>query len=122
MNAWRINPYRTAIRAAFAMALTLSVSAGAQAQESAAPEDNPSAPPATERARSRLIEISYFRPHDARALNTFEPPKVEGVPYDGFKLSWGAAFTQQFQALAHENTATPVSEQDTQTVSEVAKQ
>ena len=113
MNAWSMNSYRVATRAACALALmaSLFVSAAAQAQEStggATSTDNPAAPPATDRARARLIEISNFRPHDARGLNTFEAPKAEGVPYDGFKLSWGAAFTQQFQGLAHDNSATPV--------------
>jgi hypothetical protein len=70
-------------------------------------EDNPSAPPVTERAKPQVVEISYFRPHDARSLNHFEPPKREVVPYTGFKLSWGAAFTQQFQGVEHENTANP---------------
>src|SRR5262249_52903170 len=28
-------------------------------------------------------------------------------PYTGFQLQWGAAFTQQFQHLDHENTAAP---------------
>ena len=69
---------------------------------------NPSAPKPTERAKVRPVEISYFRPHDARALNQFEPPKAELVPYTGLKVQWGAAFTQQFQALDHENTASPV--------------
>jgi hypothetical protein len=55
-----------------------------------------------------MIELGHFRPHDARGLNVFEAPKEEGVPYDGFKIQWGAAFTQQFQGLRHENTATPV--------------
>src|SRR5262245_65870510 len=107
MNTRR-NQYRTATRAACAMAIFASLAVSAVAQESATPENNPSSPPAMERAKSRLIEISNFRPHDARALNQFEPPKAEGVPYDGFKLSWGAAFTQQFQGLKHENTAVPV--------------
>ena len=110
MNTWRMNLNRAATRAACAMALmgSLAVSAAAQNQESATSTDNPAAVPATDRARARLIEISNFRPHDMRGLNTFEAPKAEGVPYDGFKLSWGAAFTQQFQALSHENKATPV--------------
>ena len=111
MNAWSMNSYRVATRAACALALMASLAGTAAAQEStgsAAPTDNPAAPPATDRARARLIEISNFRPHDARGLNTFEAPKAEGVPYDGFKLSWGAAFTQQFQGLAHDNSATPV--------------
>lgn len=51
------------------------------------------------------IEIQYYRPQDRRGLNMFEAPKEEGAPYNGFKLSWGAAFTQQYQALSHSNTA-----------------
>ena len=53
------------------------------------------------------IEIQHLRPQDQRGLNVFEPPKNDGVPYTGFKLSWGAAFTQQFQGLTHSNTAAP---------------
>jgi len=55
----------------------------------------------------RPIEIQYYRPQDKRGLALFEAPKQSGVPFEGFKLSWGAAFTQQFQALDHENSATP---------------
>jgi hypothetical protein len=51
------------------------------------------------------IEIQHFRPADQRGLNMFEPPKKDEVPYTGFKLSWGAAFTQQFQGLQHSNAA-----------------
>jgi hypothetical protein len=50
-------------------------------------------------------EIQYLRPQDKRGMNVFETPKVEGVPYTGFKVQWGAAFTQQFQGLRHENDA-----------------
>ncbi len=53
------------------------------------------------------ITIQHYRPQDRRGLNIFEPPKEPGVPYTGFKLDWGAAFTQQFQALDHENNAAP---------------
>ena len=77
------------------------------AVEDGAAEPNPSAPPTSERAQPQPTVISHLNPHDARALNQFEPPKREGAPYQGFKLQWGAAFTQQFQALRHENTATP---------------
>ena len=52
-------------------------------------------------------EIQHMRPADQRGLNVFESPKEEGVPFTGFKLNWGGAFTQQFQNLTHENTATP---------------
>ena len=51
------------------------------------------------------IEIQHLRPLDARGLNVFESPKEPGAAYTGFKLSWGGAFTQQFQNLTHQNTA-----------------
>ena len=54
------------------------------------------------------IVIQRLRPVDQRGLNQYESAKFDEVPYTGFKLSWGAAFTQQFQGLGHSNTATPV--------------
>jgi len=51
------------------------------------------------------IEIQNIRPTDMRGLNVYESPKDEGVAYTGFKLNWGAGFTQQFQGLDHSNTA-----------------
>jgi hypothetical protein len=53
------------------------------------------------------IEIQRLRPVDARGLNVYETPKNDGIPYTGFKLGWGAAFTQQFQGLGHDNSAAP---------------
>ena len=53
------------------------------------------------------IQVQHVRPHDVRGINVFESPKEEGVPYTGFKLEWGAAFTQEYQALRHKNTAAP---------------
>jgi len=53
------------------------------------------------------IEIQHLRPLDQRGLNVFESPKEAGAKYEGFKLSWGGAFAQQFQNLTHENTAAP---------------
>jgi hypothetical protein len=53
-------------------------------------------------------QVQYWRPWDKRGQNIFETPKVAGVAYDGFKIQWGAAFTQQFQGLTHENTADSV--------------
>ncbi|MEY4071787.1 MAG: hypothetical protein RL721_2401 [Candidatus Eisenbacteria bacterium] len=75
--------------------------------------ENPYAPKATERAKTQPNSVSYARMHDARGLNVFETPKVEGVPYDGFKMQWGAAFTQQFQSLKHENSQAPIPAADT---------
>ena len=53
------------------------------------------------------VEMQNYRPEDKRGINIFEAPKDESVPYSGFKLQWGAAFTQQFQGLDHSNTAAP---------------
>jgi len=53
------------------------------------------------------IEIQHLRPLDQRGLNVFESPKEAGAKYEGFKLSWGGAFAQQFQNLTHQNKATP---------------
>ncbi len=78
----------------------------AQTESADDPDSNPAAPAATERAKPQPIVLSNFNPHDARALNQFEAPKRD-IPYEGFKLVWGAAFTQQFQSLRHENTAAP---------------
>ena len=51
--------------------------------------------------------IQHIRKMDQRGINVFEAPKIDPTPFTGFALSWGAAFTQQFQGLSHENTATP---------------
>src|SRR5215213_6288937 len=56
---------------------------------------------------AQQITIQNYRPTDRRGLNVFEAPKNDGVPYDGFKLMLGAAFTQQFQTIDHSNTAAP---------------
>jgi hypothetical protein len=53
------------------------------------------------------ITMQHYRPNDQRGINVFETPKAEGVAFTGFKLAFGAAFTQQFQGLSHSNTAAP---------------
>jgi hypothetical protein len=53
------------------------------------------------------IEMQNYRPEDKRGINVFEAPKDESLEYTGFKLQWGAAFTQQYQGLDHSNTAAP---------------
>ncbi|HEU6451698.1 MAG TPA: hypothetical protein VFT57_09785 [Gemmatimonadaceae bacterium] len=67
------------------------------------------APPATEASVSNAPQIvhQHIRPVDQRGVNMFEPPKEDTVPYTGFKLGWGASFTQQFQDLHHRNDALP---------------
>lgn len=69
----------------------------------AAPLAAQQAPAATDEARFQPpTVVQYLRPFDKRGINVFETPKVAGVDYNGFALQWGAAFTQQFQALDHE--------------------
>ena len=69
----------------------------------------PAAPTVESRAAATQpkIEIQHIRAVDQRGINVFEAPKMDDTPYEGFKLSWGAAFTQQFQGLDHSNTALP---------------
>jgi len=55
----------------------------------------------------RPQEINHIRPADQRGLNVFESPKESEVPFTGFALSFGGAFTQEFQGLAHQNAAAP---------------
>ena len=67
-----------------------------------------SEPPKPAPARSLMvqsIEIQRLRPVDQRGVNVFETPKTDDVAYQGFKLAWGAAFTQQFQGLGHYTTS-----------------
>ncbi len=112
MNGRRFEKTRLGITiiAAIAGAAFIATSALAQTEvtDEAAETANPSAPPTTERAKPQPTIISHMNAHDARSLNQFEAPKRESIAYEGFKLQWGAAFTQQFQSLRHENTSDPV--------------
>jgi hypothetical protein len=56
----------------------------------------------------RPQEINHIRPADMRGVNVFEAPKSDEVPFTGFALSFGGAFTQEFQGLQHSNTAASV--------------
>ncbi|MEX2280896.1 MAG: hypothetical protein WEE89_00230 [Gemmatimonadota bacterium] len=58
------------------------------------------------------LVIQHMRPQDKRGLNMFESPKENTIPFTGFRLDWGAAFTQQFQGLDHSNGATAVVKKD----------
>jgi hypothetical protein len=66
-----------------------------------------SAPATAKPSNVPPITISRLRPADRRGINVFEAPKAEDVPFTGFKVGFGAAFTQPFQGLGHENTAAP---------------
>lgn len=54
--------------------------------------------------------INFKRPADQRGVNKFETTKTDTVPFDGLKVKIGGAFTQQFQALSHSNTALPTND------------
>ena len=79
--------------------------------ESVAPVDTSKkvkkAPTVAFAAMGPQVEIQNYRPEDKRGVNVFESPKDDSIPYDGFKLQFGAAFTQQLQGLDHSNTAAP---------------
>lgn len=46
--------------------------------------------------------LQNFRYYDQRGINVFETPK-DNVTFQGFKVRFGAGFTQQFQSIKHEN-------------------
>ncbi len=59
--------------------------------------------PALAEAQLSNTQLQHFRPYDRNGLHIFEPPRTD-QPYEGFRIFWGASFTQQFQALSHENS------------------
>lgn len=53
--------------------------------------------------------IQYWRSYDKRGINVFEIQKdKDTVQYDGFKVRFGAGFTQGYQSLNHETGAKAV--------------
>src|SRR2546423_13332772 len=88
--------------------VTLAGSAKDSTADSTAATTAPKkAPRKAPRYEAPAIEIQHIRPIDQRGINVYESPKEAQVPFTGFKLTWGGAFTQQFQNLTHENTAAP---------------
>ncbi len=75
------------------------------AADSAKPAAAKPVPPRIETQADLVIQ--HTRAVDKRGINVFEPAKNDTLPYTGFRLKFGAAFTQQFQALDHSNTAAP---------------
>lgn len=98
------------------MALVIPVAAFAQDAQPApaAPEDSTATKSSGVINTQPPIIIQHIRPQDRRGLHVFEAPKHDDVPYTGFKLDFGAAFTQQFQSLSHSNAAAVVSRTDAQ--------
>jgi hypothetical protein len=99
-----------AIPVAFASAQqqVASTEGASKAESVAVVKKDSTTPAAISFSTLKPIVIQHIRPGDQRGVNVFESPKGDNVPYTGFKLDWGAAFTQQFQGLQHENTAQPV--------------
>jgi len=90
-----------------AAAQTVQV-ASAKGADTAVTDSTPAKPVAKPmRIAAPPIEIQHMRAPDQRGLNVFESPKEETVPFEGFKLNWGGAFTQQYQNLTHQNNAAP---------------
>ncbi|MFO7998086.1 MAG: hypothetical protein R6U86_03795, partial [Bacteroidales bacterium] len=56
---------------------------------------------------SQQPAINFYRQPDQKGLNVFEAPKLDTVPFTGFKLRIGGNFTQQYQSLSHSNNADP---------------
>ncbi len=48
-------------------------------------------------------QIQHFRPYDQSGLNVFETPAEADTAFEEMTVSWGAAFTHQFQGLDHNN-------------------
>ncbi len=57
----------------------------------------------TSQTYGQRAKIDNFRPYEKTGLNIFEPPKDSITSFDGIRVRIGGAFTQQFQALSHEN-------------------
>ena len=99
--------------ATFGIAALISATP-ALAQQNGTGTTEPAKTDSTEEGLSKFfstqkkIQIQNIRPNDKRGINVFESPKDAGVAYTGFKLDWGAAFSQQFQGLRHESSAVPV--------------
>ena len=101
--------------AALAAATPAYAQQDATVQQAGSPRDTAAAAADTQPAKKSdakavryytpAIEIQHLRPLDQRGLNVFESPKEPGATYEGFKLSWGGAFAQQFQNLTHQNAA-----------------
>ena len=105
----------TNIRQILTIAAALAVATPAIAQQSdgsSTTKDTGSSTTATTKAAPTArqlmapkLEIQRLRALDQRGINVFETPKSDDVAYEGFKLAWGAAFTQQFQGLDHSSTS-----------------
>ncbi|MCZ8216470.1 MAG: hypothetical protein O9262_09550, partial [Cyclobacteriaceae bacterium] len=56
-------------------------------------------------ASAQQSTIQYWRPYDQRGINVFETSKNDTVVFEGFKVRFGAGFTQGYQSIKHTNSA-----------------
>lgn len=59
-------------------------------------------------AMAQEQEMQYYRPNDQTGINAFETTKNDSTPYEHMKVKVGGNFTQDFQGLSDQNTATSV--------------
>src|SRR5262245_41937786 len=52
-------------------------------------------------------KVANLRPYDKTGINQFETSK-DTATFDGLKVRFGAAFTQEFQGLKHKNNASKI--------------
>jgi hypothetical protein len=101
----------TNMRFGFAALLLAASSAAAQSSGSASgtvASDSTAKEGPKKISLYRPMDINHIRPADQRGVNVFESPKADLVPFTGFALSFGGAFTQEFQGLDHKNNANAV--------------
>src|SRR5450759_2084822 len=56
--------------------------------------------------------LQYSRPNNKTGINVFESTKNDTIPFTVFTVRVGGNFTQDFQALRHQNIAVPVYDVD----------
>jgi len=56
-------------------------------------------------ASAQQPALQFYRGWNRDAINIFESPKADTVPYTGFKMRIGGSFTQDFQSLKSTNSA-----------------
>lgn len=63
-------------------------------------------------AMAQQEPLQFFRPNNKTGLTVFEPNKIDTTRFTGIKVRVGGNFTQDFQAISHQNNATPVYDAD----------
>jgi hypothetical protein len=59
-------------------------------------------------AVAQLPAIQFYRSYNFDGVNVFEPAKTDTIPFTGIKIRPGGNFILDYQALKHQNNASPV--------------